>query len=215
MEYKYIIMCGGEYPKWEQPRQLTEINGESLVSRTLRLLWANGVHDISISSNDERFATFGVPLLKHPNSYRGYGYNNCTGYWVDAFYPLTVPACYIFGDVYFSPESIRTIIDTETDDVMLFGSKPPFSPQYPKWYIEPFAFKVANQTHFRESIERVKELDAAGQFYRKPIAWELWSVICGTNINKINGSYTNLCDYTSDIDNPGEINQLLCKIPKE
>ena len=62
---QYIIMCGGQYDRWEVPRQLTKINDEPIVMRTIRLLRAAGVTDIAISSNDERFEACGVPVLQH------------------------------------------------------------------------------------------------------------------------------------------------------
>ena len=40
---KYIIMCGGNYTRFETPKQLTEIDGEQLVARTIRLLREAGV----------------------------------------------------------------------------------------------------------------------------------------------------------------------------
>ena len=97
----YIIMCGGTYNYWETPRQLTKINGEPIVARTIRLLKENGVNDIAISSNNPIFEQFGVPVLRHENNYvatRLGQYNTC---WVDAFYPTNEPVCYIFGDVVF------------------------------------------------------------------------------------------------------------------
>ena len=137
------------------------------------------------------------------------------GYWCNAFYPTTEPVCYLFGDVVFSPEAIREIIKTDTDDIMLFGSKYPFAPEYPKWYIEPFAFKVQDQAHLRRAVIECKRLDKEGVFGRKPIAWELWSVICGTNPNAINDNYHAINDYTCDIDNPNEIADVIKHIPKK
>ena len=63
---RYIIMCGGDYYRWETPRQLLKINGEPIVARTIRLLKENGVEDIAISSNNVEFSKFGVSevLLK-------------------------------------------------------------------------------------------------------------------------------------------------------
>ena len=124
---------------------------------------------------------------------------------MNAFYPTHEPTCYIFGDVIFSPNAIEAIVETETKDVMLFGSKPPFAANYPKPWIEPFAFKVNDTDHFQESIEKVKQIDKAGGFNRKPIAWELWNVICGGNPNIINETYMAINDYTCDIDKPEEI----------
>ena len=189
---KYIIMCGGTYTQWSVPRQLIEIRGEPIVARTIRLLKENGIDDIAISSNDARFEHFGVPVLHHE-------------YWADGFYPTDEPVCYLFGDVVFSPEAIRTIIHTDTRDVMFFASSPPFSPDYHKRYAEPFAFKVANQEHFRRSIEEVKRYYTEGRFGRKPISWELWNVIKGGDLNRIDyGSYVSINDYTCDIDYPDE-----------
>jgi len=198
-------MCGGTYREWDKPRHLIEYEGEPIVARTIRLLRENGVSDIFISTDNPVFANFGLPILKHENDYDAKGYNDNKGYWCSGFYPMDEPVCYVFGDVIFSPEAIKTIVEYETDDIMLFGSKPPFAPNYPKKYIEPFAFKVVNQSKFRNSIGLVKQYDQRGVFKRKPIAWELWSVICGTNPNKINKSYVAINDYTCDIDHPWEL----------
>ena len=123
---KYIIMCGGTYTQWESPRQLTVYKGEMIVERTIRQLIENGVEDIAISTNNPAFDSIGIPILSHLNSYRAWGYDKVSGYWVDAFYPTDKPACYIFGDVVFSDAAIRTIVEKETDDVEFFASAPPF-----------------------------------------------------------------------------------------
>jgi len=202
---KYIIMAGGAYPDWEVPKQMIEIHGEPIIGRTIRLLKENGITDINISTDKEVFRQFGVPLLNHENDYCSYGYNACDGYWCNAFFPTDEPTCYLFGDVVFSEEAIKTIIDYDTDGIMLFGSKAPFAPEYPKWYIEPFAFKVTDTDRLKWAVKEVKRLDNAGAFHRKPIAWEVWNVICGGDPNTINESYVAINDYTCDIDYPHEI----------
>ena len=203
---KYIIMCGGTYQFWETPRQLIKVNGEPIVARTIRLLKENGITDISISSNNAIFESFGVPVLHHENNYTANGRHSIVaGLWVEAFYPTDEPVTYLFGDVVFTANAIRTIIDTPTDDVMFFASAPPFAPNYPKPYAEPFAFKVQKQKHFREAIEEVKRLDQEGVFQRKPIAWELWQVLTGCGLNYIDeNNYVKINDGTCDIDYPEE-----------
>ena len=203
---KYIIMCGGDYPKWETPRQLLEINGEPIVARTIRLLRENGITDIAISSDNDIFEQFGLPVLRHDNDYTSYEYNSDDGYWCNAFYPTDEPTCYLFGDVVFSPAAIKTIVETKTRDIMFFASAYPLAPEYPKPYVEPFAFKVADTDHLKHAIWQVKTLDAQGKFKRRPIAWELWDVIRGDDPNnmKRNG-YVVINDYTCDIDRPSEI----------
>lgn len=200
----YIIMCGGHYKHWEKPRHLSVVRGEELVERTIRLLRENGIEDISISTDNPIFEKFGVPILKHDNLYEARFWAIEEGNWFNCFYPTEEPACYIFGDVFFSDEAIRTIVNTETDDIEFFGSRPPFASNYIKSHEEPFALKVANQKHLRDAIAKTKKLEKQGKFWRKPIMWELWTVIKGTELQKEKGiypaEYTIINDYTCDID---------------
>lgn len=203
---KYIIMCGGTYDKWKEPKHLTKINGEPIVARTIRLLKENGVDDIAISSNDDRFAALGVPLLKHRNPYHLPKDSDAKTAWIDAFYPMETPVCYIFGDVVFSPEAIKTIVETPTDSIQFFASAKPLPPIYPKRWAEPFAFKVEDLRLFWESVVLTKKYDEKGLFKRQPVSWELWQVIKDTPLNKVD--YTNykvINDYTCDIDTPEDV----------
>lgn len=199
-------MCGGNYYRWSTPRHLIEVNGETIVGRTIRLLREAGIEDIAISSNIPSFGGLGVPVLWHENSYRANGSDDISGRWTDAFYPTDEPVCYIFGDVLFSPEAIRTIVETETDSIEFFASAPPFAPEYRKPYAEPFALKVQDQKRLTDAIEKTNAYEAEGRFDRKPIMWELWNVITGSDLNSIDyESYVVINDYTCDIDSPEEI----------
>ena len=203
---KYIIMAGGSYDGWQVPKQLTPVNGVPVIERTLRLLRAEGIEPF-ISSNDERFAAY-APLLRHENDFavrNGQG----AGAWVNGFYPTEEAACYIFGDVVFSPAGIRTIVNTDTAGVAFFASTPPFSPQYIKPYAEPFAFKVADQKRFRAAVDYCRANVDTGVFSRHPIAWELWAVLQGTDVRQIDYSkIVPINDYTCDIDSPADAEKL-------
>lgn len=211
MKYKFIVMCGGVYVKWKQPRQLIKIRGEPIIARTIRLLREAGATDIAISTNDDRFAEFGVPLLKHDNDFTAFG--NCGGTWVNGFYPMDGPACYLMGDVVFSPNAIRTIVGTEIEGIMFFASAPPFSAKYIKKYAEPFAFKVTDQKRFQAAIAFVRANESTGIFRRRPIAWELWQVINGENVREINfKNYVAINDYTCDIDAEEDVAKIEAQI---
>lgn len=204
---KYIIMCGGNY-HMDTPKHLLPVKGEPIVARTIRLLRESGISDIAISATDDRFEQFGVPVLKHENKY-GDG-----GLWLEGFYPMKEPACYIFGDVVFSPAAIQTIINTDTRLIKFFASSPPFPEEYTKNWAEPFAFKVGDQILFRNCIHRAIELHKQGTFNREPVSWELWQVIKGTPYNDID--YNNYCtinDYTCDVDYPDDIEKIERLIP--
>ncbi len=208
---RYIIMCGGIYPQFEKPRQLTEIFGETLVERTIRLLRENGIEDIAISTTSDAFNSFGVPVLRHANTFDQFK----GGWWVDAFYPADEPVCYIFGDVYFSPQAIKTIVEYTVEDVMFFASGPyAFGMGYIKDWSEPFAFKVEDVKYFQRCIKITKDRQRDGIFLRHPISWELWQVIRGTEMNVIKNNYCQINDYTCDIDQPEDARMIELNITR-
>ena len=199
-------MAGGVYDKWSTPKHLTLLKGEPLVARTIRLLKENGVTDIAISSNNELFEQFGVSVLKHENPYRLPLEGRASSPWLDAFYPMNEPVCYIFGDVVFSPDAIKTIVETQTDSIEFFASAKPLPKIYPKHWAEPFAFKVVDTRFFFKAIEVTKQYDEQGLFKRQPVSWELWQVIKNTPLNRVDyTNYTVINDYTCDIDCPADI----------
>ena len=203
---KYIIMAGGTYESWEKPKHLSEVCGEPIIARTIRLLRENGVDDIAISTLNPVFEQFGVEILRHDNPYTLPKESDAKTPWLDAFYPTTVPVCYIFGDVVFSPAAIKKIVETEADSIEFFASAKPLPLIYPKRWAEPFAFKVADTQRFFKAIAQTIELDKQGVFKRQPVSWELWQVIKGTPLNKVDyTNYTVINDYTCDIDKPEEV----------
>lgn len=203
---KYIIMAGGTYEDWKYPKHMAVVNGEPIVARTIRLLRENGIEDIAISSTNLDFLRFDVPVLSHHNPYTCPVGADADTPWLDAFYPMTEPVCYIFGDVVFSPKAIKTIVETDTDSIEFFASAKPLPAIYPKRWAEPFAFKVANTMRFFHAIEETAILAERGAFKREPIAWELWQVIKDTPLNVVKyDNYTVINDYTCDIDEPEDI----------
>lgn len=194
---KYIIMCGGHYKQWSTPKQLTSLGAETILDRTVRLLKENGVKDISVTTNNHAF----------DNSKHNILWWDGNGRWLGGFYPTDEPTCYLFGDVVFSENAIKTIINTETDDIAFFASAPPFDRQYSKKFAEPFAFKVQNTQRFRKCIDAA--LSYKG-WMREPIAWELWQVIKNTPYNKIDyTNYTVINDFTVDVDSPNDMTSVL------
>ena len=209
---EYIIMCGGVYTRWEKPRHLLEVKGEPIVARTVRLLKENGAEHIFISSDDPRFGEY-APTLYHENRYLADQYGN-NGRWTDCFYLTDEPVTYLFGDVVFSPEAIRTIIKTPTDDIEFFASAPPFAWNYIKPWAEPFALKVMDTGHLKRAIKQTEMFAKQGYFKRKPIMWELWQVIKGYPFNEIHyDTYTHINDYTCDVDSPGDLEKIEQYIP--
>lgn len=207
---KYIIMCGGVYQAFTTPRQLIKLRGEPLVERTIRLLRELGVDDIAISTNvgNDAFDYIGVEVIKFNNSYNAVGYNNFTGYWCDAFYETDEPACYICGDVFFSKDALRQVVETSVKDFGFFGVDRPFPKGYFKCSEEPLAFKVVNQNILHSACKRFRELQDLGPskwpFRRLPISWELVQIIDGVDLKKFikSKSFIGVHHFAVDVDDP-------------
>lgn len=210
---KYIIMCGGNYDDFTIPKQLTIINGETLIERTIRLLKENGITEIYISSNDKRFDKYGV-RLEHNNTYevkKGKVY----GYWLDAYYPMKEPCVYLHGDVYYSENAIKKIINYKSDKNIFIGNEIAKNPEHNNWG-EPFGWIVNNPEIFKKGIELTKYLQDIGRCERGfAISWELYRILNGLNINQqyiLDDTYLTINDETIDIDYPYQIEELKNKI---
>lgn len=205
---KYIIMCGGVYEKFQTPKHLSIVKGERLVERTIRLLKENGIEDIAISSNSPLFDGLGVPRLEHNNTYKQIN-GTQEGYWLDAYYPMQDPVCYLYGDVYYTEQAIKTIIDNKDKGNILFGTSIARNELHQNWG-EPFAYKVNDPITFFKGIEAVKKLQDEGKTKRMPVSWELYRYLNGldVNIQRITNNYIDIDDGTMDIDYPEDIKEL-------
>lgn len=215
---KFVLMCGGYYEQWETPKQLQVVNGERIVERIIRLLKENGVNDIVITSNDSRFDELGVPRLEHENSYR-YENGKLNGYWVDAFYPKfrkNQKAIFIFGDVYFSEDAIKQIVEYKGNGNVLFGSAGALITN--KVWGEPYAYVVNDMASFYDGIKTVKKLQDAGLTSRVPIVWELYRVLNGIDVNThrvLPETYMVIDDETDDVDTPSKLQRIRDRVEKK
>ena len=204
----YVIMCGGEYKVFSQPRPLTEICGERLIERTIRLLKENGQTDIVITSNDPVFDQYGK-RLEHENSYvaKEKGQDGC---WLDAFYPYfddDMKVTYLYGDVWYSEDAMRKIVSCEKPGNVLFGTSVAKNHQHKNWG-EPFAYVVRDYRTFMCGVDMVKQMWKAGNVNRNPLTWELYRYLNGfdVNVQRINDdTYVCIDDLTADIDSPEQV----------
>ncbi len=188
---KYVIMAAGKGTRWNDylgvPKHLVEINGETLLGRTTRLLKENGINDYVITSEDSRYAQYG-PIAAQTS-------NDCE---IDRFEESLVQdsVCYLYGDVYYTEEAIKTIINTDTKDIQYFGSK-----------YEIFAIKI-NQS-FIQSFFNIKNIIKqkylSGEINRC-IGWETYRYLHNIPFDEhiITDHYTYILDGTDDIDYPDD-----------
>lgn len=183
----YIIMCAGKGTRWGNhmgvPKHLVEINGETLLGRTTRILKEHGIKYL-ITSEDDRYKKYGkvIPQSKH----------DCE---VDRFEPYSDnEIVYLYGDVYYTEDALDKIINTPTDEILFFGSEQ-----------EIFAVKIKNRKLFYRHKDRVK------RYYLKKliprcIGWEVYRSLNDIPFteHKITNRYYLIEDETDDIDYPSD-----------
>lgn len=206
-----IIMAGGKYHKFKKHKALSVIHGEVLIERTIRLLKENGVKDINISSNLDEFDYLGIPILKHNNSYEALEDGTIKGYWLDAYYLIDEPCIYLHGDVYYTEEAIKKILNYEAKENTFIGNEIARNPEHLNWG-EPFGWVIVNPVKFRKDIEDTKKLQDEGKLERGyAISWELYRVMNGYDPNYMlinDNNYLSINDLTIDIDEPYQIEEV-------
>ncbi len=208
---KYVILCDSDNVEpFTEPRQLSLVNGEPLIKRTIRLLKENGVQDIVVTSHDKRFDDLGV--VRHEPMQNDYKPRENKGYWLSAF-PVELmgePVTFLLGDVYYSEKAMQTIVESNTDTVLFFCSYKNGDERYIKHHDEPFGFKVCDADLFKTHIERVKRMYDRGETGRHPIAWELYRSLNGLDVNRhvMTVNYIAINDETCDVDRVEDV-QLL------
>ena len=225
---QYIIMCGGKYHYFDKPKQLTKINGETLVERTIRLLRDNRITKIFVSTNLDDFDFLDVPILKRKDDFET-GTNIEKGCWLNAYYPTEEPTVYLHGDVYFSGQAIEQIIEATELNKNLFictfdGSDTRFVRDYKnRKGREPFGYIVCDQKKFRRAVDDLIAMQMNEEFKDglMPISWHVYRYLNGmdlckraktyTKINNIfntDGDYLIINDETIDIDTEQDAKEL-------
>ncbi len=194
----YIVMADGEGKRWGNykgvPKHLVEINGETLLGRTTRLLQEHNV-DYIITSSDERYKCYGNVI---PQSHR-----DCE---IDRFEDIDAKElCYLYGDVYYTDAAMDTIIKTPTDEILFFGSD-----------YEIFGIKIKNKKMFMKHKNKVKKLYLRGKIDRC-IGWEVYKSINNIPLNDyaITERYYMITDDTDDIDYPEDYENFVNKFRRQ
>lgn len=200
---KYVILCDSDnIEPFIIPRQLSIIKGEILVKRTIGLLKENGIKDILVTSHDPRFNDLGA--IRYEPKYNDYKPKQNQGYWLSGF-PIELldePITFLFGDVYYSENAIKTIVNTETNSTLFFCTYQNKNIKYIKHHDEPLAYKIIDTDLFKKHIEIVKSYYDNGLTCRHPIVWELYRSINNQDINvhKMTKNYVAINDESCDID---------------
>lgn len=141
---KYIIMADGKGTRWNNynniPKHLIKVDGEILIERIVRQLNEKDKScDVIITSHDPRYEFTGSTRYEPRNNVLE----------IDRFTEELIEdnICFLYGDTYYSNESINKIISTEVEDIMFFGNRKSI-----------VAVKIKDSSLFKKHIENVKKL---------------------------------------------------------
>lgn len=203
-------MAGGKYHKFKKHKALSVIHGEILIERTIRLLKENGVKEWYISTNDPSFDKYDERgnIIHHNNNFEVLEDGTIKGYWLDAYYLIDDPCIYLHGDVYYTEEAIKKILNYKPIMNTFIGNEIARNPEHLNWG-EPFGWIIVEPLRFKYDIQATKELQDKGKLERGyAISWELYRVMNGYDPNYMlinDDNYLVIDDGTIDVDEPEQI----------
>ena len=195
---KYIIMADGKGTRWNNyhniPKHLIEIDGETLLARTVRLLRKNDARaDIVITSHDPRYEVPGARRYEPQNNHLE----------IDRFTEELIAddVCFLYGDTFYSESVIQKIADTPAEKLLFFGNERSI-----------VAIKVADGALFRQHVDRVRALFLAGKI-EKCIGWQVYQSFEGLPFGEktIAADYILIQDGTEDFNSPADYNRRTTK----
>ena len=195
---KYIIMADGKGTRWNNyhniPKHLIEIDGETLLARTVRLLRENDARaDIVITSHDPRYEVPGARRYEPQNNHLE----------IDRFTEELIAddVCFLYGDTFYSESVIQKIADTPAEKLLFFGNERSI-----------VAIKVADGALFRQHVDRVRALFLPGKI-EKCIGWQVYQSFEGLPFGEktIAADYILIQDGTEDFNSPADYNRRTTK----
>lgn len=189
---KYVIMADGKEQRWKHFQGIhkwqIKVGDQTLLERTCALLQKlDPAARIFITSHD--------PSLEIPGTTRHEPMNNVLE--IDRFtVELIEPdVCFLYGDCLYSEDSLRVILQTETDGVLMFGSRKKI-----------FAVKVADADLFRKHIAYVRRL-YVDERISECIGWEVYHSLQGLPLEsrEIGAGYVLIEDETRDFNSPQDL----------
>ena len=189
---KYIIMADGKGTRWNNyqdiPKHFIEIDGETLLQRTVRLLReADPDCEVIITSHDPRYQVEGARRYEPKNNVLE----------IDRFTAELIEndVCFLYGDTYYAESAIRAIVETEAEDLLFFGNARSI-----------VAVKVRDAELFSYHVKRVRDLYLQGKL-KKCIGWQVYQSFLHLPFDekRIAEKYVYIEDGTRDFNSPEDL----------
>lgn len=195
---RYVIMANGKGRRWGNyggvPKHLIEVEGETLLARTVRLI--RGVApmaDIVISSSDRRCAVPGIRRFEP-------ALHECE---IDRFAQELIcdNVCFLYGDTYYTEESVWVISSAEVTNMLFFGSCKTI-----------FAVRSRFAETMRGNVVALRSLFLNGGI-NVCKGWQLYQRYAGLPLGEpcIGDDYVLIEDGTRDFNSPEDLNEFVVK----
>lgn len=188
---KYIIMADGKGTRWKNyqniPKHLIKIDGEILLERTVRQLNNQDKNaKVIITSHDKRYEFKGATRYEPLNNVLE----------IDRFTEELIEdnICFLYGDTYYTDETIHNIINSKVEDILFFGNQKSI-----------VAIKVKDSKLFKKHISNVKNLFLKNKIQNCK-GWQVYQSFQNLEFDKkqIKDKFVIVDDETIDYNTPKE-----------
>lgn len=188
---KYIIMADGKGTRWKNyqniPKHLIKIDGEILLERTVRQLNNQDKGSkVIITSHDKRYEFKGAIRYEPLNNVLE----------IDRFTEELIEdnICFLYGDTYYTDETIHNIINSKVEDILFFGNQKSI-----------VAIKVKDSKLFKKHISNVKNLFLENKIQNCK-GWQVYQSFQNLEFDKkqIKDKFVIVDDETIDYNTPKE-----------
>jgi len=189
---KYIIMADGKGTRWNNyqniPKHFIEINGETLLARTVRLLKEKDPGcQVFITSHDPRYDIDGATRYEPKNNVLE----------IDRFTRELIEddVCFLYGDTYYSDDAMEKIVNMEAENLLFFGNEKSI-----------VAVKVNDAGLFVQHLDNVTRLFLAGEI-KGCKGWQVYQSFSGLpfDVKQIGEKYIYIEDGTKDYNAPEDL----------
>lgn len=194
---KYVIMADGKGSRWNNymghcKHDIT-IGGETLLQRTVRLLHLyDSTAEVVITSHNEGIDIDGAVRYEPKNNVLE----------IDRFTAELIgdDMCFLYGDVYYSEEAIKTIVQSTGEQPLLFvGSEKSIC-----------AVIIRDGALFKSLYERIRAMYLDGEI-KECKGWQVYHLYAGLPLEsrEIGKGYLITDSFTRDFNSPDDYKEFI------
>jgi len=203
-----IIICAGEATRWNNylgiPKHLININGETLIERTVRLLYKHRTDDINVSIvvkdiGDPRYHVEGATTVEanlNKDNVDADKFLSSEHLWNRDGRTLV-----IYGDCWLSDACVKIVMDFTSREWTLFGNKK-------ECFVQSFYPESINM--HRNCLYYIRDMFKKGEI-KMCGGWQHYRAMQGYDLNthRMDDNFYLIDDLSDDFDFPNEYDEFM------